>query len=649
MPYDIVEDHPRCDSGDYGLEKEGEFMGCHSSEESAQDQIAAIEANKSTGEGSTHLVGPHGSEVKDLDDKGTVGGYLVVFGSPTETDLERDFFTKQTDFWLSGGEGKSAALYAHGTDPKLGKRRIDKDWGSLVLKDAGVWMETQIEKRSEYEEAILQLAKEGKLGLSSGTASHLVEREAVEEGKEGVTKITQWPLGLDASLTPQPAEPRTSVQPLKGLTFPTIKDLASLGIGEAPGGDEEALRPEKQPGFRCFPGQHRKDSPTEEEIEKRYEAFQDATNMSASEVEEWAESDCSDLASQNPSEVRERVIGLLRTNKDDWGEEEYRDAGRVVSFISRMRGVQQGDPAEEGCPSERDIALRNWAFDPSKSSKEKSTDMGVLVDLGIANIKASVSNLAEGDYVRWDSAGGVAHGEVVSIGMGETLDPNTTDRTYDTSEDEPGLLIALVDRNEEGDIERRTNDDGEDMTVYHLPQTVEKVEASDVKSSPDFVPDLPGKTYGEFWGDISAKETHTNEISLLEKRRLIESDFNEQFDAPANVMAIYDSFVIVRMRRSGSKKTFRVDYSGSATGGYDFANMSEWAEVVQMNTYRDRTRSLAMDSEEQEEAREAMRDLNNFVNRRLSDANGRGSSDTGSAKSGDSFEDALDSLLSFTE
>jgi len=106
---------------------------------------------------------------------------------------------------------------------------------------------------------------------------------------------------------------------------------------------------------------------TEEEISGRYDEFQSAVNMNASEIEQWGKNDCADQASENPQEVRNRVIRLLRTPKADWGDSEYEAAGRVISFVSRMRGVQGGDAPSEDCPSKRTISLRNWGFDPSKS------------------------------------------------------------------------------------------------------------------------------------------------------------------------------------------------------------------------------------------------------------------------------------------
>lgn len=147
-----------------------------------------------------------GGEVKALDDTGKVGGYLVRFSGPNDPDLVGDFFTKDTDF---GTARESPVLYHHGQDATIKSARLGH--GTLKVDGVGVWLEGQLELRNEYEEAIFEMAKQGKLGWSSGTASHLVEREAV--GKSWFIK--SWPLGLDASLTPTPCEPRTKAIPLK--------------------------------------------------------------------------------------------------------------------------------------------------------------------------------------------------------------------------------------------------------------------------------------------------------------------------------------------------------------------------------------------------------------------------------------------------
>ena len=167
----------------------------------------------------------YGGEVKALGD-GKVGGYLVRFSTPSDPDLEGDFFTKDTDF----GELSETAVYIHHRMPikhASGKMFHFKDAvgkGTLRVDDVGVFMEAVIEMRGEYEEvvkeiykdAFMKLVEEHKFGLSSGTAGHLVDREP----QGNAYWIKKWPLGLDASLTPTPAEPRTNIVPLKTLYAP---------------------------------------------------------------------------------------------------------------------------------------------------------------------------------------------------------------------------------------------------------------------------------------------------------------------------------------------------------------------------------------------------------------------------------------------
>ena len=181
-----------------------------------------------------------GGELKALGD-GRVGGYLVRFGTPDETDLTGDYFAADTDFDLDDGAGKSTVLYHHGLDATLKRRKLGR--ADLRIDDVGVWMEAQLKLRDEYDRAIYGMVEAGKMGLSSGTAPHLVEREAVGNA----SKITVWPLGLDASITPIPAEPRTSVVPLKSyldMAAPYVKALLPEGDGAtAPADATEASQP----------------------------------------------------------------------------------------------------------------------------------------------------------------------------------------------------------------------------------------------------------------------------------------------------------------------------------------------------------------------------------------------------------------------
>lgn len=171
----------------------------------------------------------YGGEVKALEG-GKVAGYLVRYTSADAPDLTGDYFAADTDL---GDAQSSPVYYHHGLDAKMGKRVIGR--GSLNRDDVGVWIEAQLDMRDDYEKAIYEMAQAGKLGWSSGTASHLVERRA--EGK--AQRITKWPLGLDASLTPTPAEPRNTAVPLKSLT--SIPEADEAGE-DKPAVDEDVIQ-----------------------------------------------------------------------------------------------------------------------------------------------------------------------------------------------------------------------------------------------------------------------------------------------------------------------------------------------------------------------------------------------------------------------
>ena len=189
------------------------------------------------------LVVTTGPALKALGD-GKIGGYLVMFGDATKTDLSAmaDYFTPDTDFDLEDGTGKATVLYHHGMDATLKRRKLGR--ADLRTDDVGVWMESQLALRDDYERAVYSMVEAGKMGLSSGTAPHLVEREAQANGAH---KITRWPLGLDASITPIPAEPRTSVRAFKtylDMAEPYVKALSQAGATQAPATDATEAKAE---------------------------------------------------------------------------------------------------------------------------------------------------------------------------------------------------------------------------------------------------------------------------------------------------------------------------------------------------------------------------------------------------------------------
>ena len=147
-----------------------------------------------------------GSTIKDLGN-GRIGGHLVLFTTAADPDLTGDYFTAKTDFAVKASTNPML-FYNHTFDDVIGDRELGD--ASVKVDDTGVWVEAQLALRDEYERKIYEMAKAGKLGWSSGTAGHLVRRKKVGKSYE----ITKWPI-VEASLTPTPAEPRTSVMSMK--------------------------------------------------------------------------------------------------------------------------------------------------------------------------------------------------------------------------------------------------------------------------------------------------------------------------------------------------------------------------------------------------------------------------------------------------
>jgi hypothetical protein len=174
-----------------------------------------------------------GGEIKSLGD-GRFGGYLVRFTDATKRDLAGDYFTRDTDFGIKSGA--ATPVYFNHRLPlptRDGKEVVIKakiGEGTLTVDEDGVLIDAIVYNREKYEKAIIEAGKQKKLGWSSGTASHLIDRE--EDGR-----IKTWPLSLDASLTPIPCEPQNSAVPAKAyaaLKFQSVEFEEDEELTEPP-------------------------------------------------------------------------------------------------------------------------------------------------------------------------------------------------------------------------------------------------------------------------------------------------------------------------------------------------------------------------------------------------------------------------------
>ncbi len=156
-----------------------------------------------------------------------IGGYGVLFGG---RDLDGETFTPETDYQL-GLVPRKPVYYDHA------QRDIKTPLGMAVEArpdDTGIWVEAELDRSRQYVERVMALVHAGRLGWSSGSVSHLAQREG------GVIK--SWPV-VEFSLTPTPAEPRTlGVREIKSLDdlLTQLGDLLPEAAEDSGGADEDA-------------------------------------------------------------------------------------------------------------------------------------------------------------------------------------------------------------------------------------------------------------------------------------------------------------------------------------------------------------------------------------------------------------------------
>ena len=102
-------------------------------------------------------------------------GLAIPFGSPTERDLQGEWFSKRTDLHLDWfpTDGRPT-LYHHDLDKDVSGETIGRQV-SHEVRDDGVWVEVQLAQRSKWVELIRRLLDRDGLGFSSGALPSLVE------------------------------------------------------------------------------------------------------------------------------------------------------------------------------------------------------------------------------------------------------------------------------------------------------------------------------------------------------------------------------------------------------------------------------------------------------------------------------------------
>lgn len=162
----------------------------------AHDRLVAAGAQCGTAKAWTRA-----SAVKSVGG-GRVEGLLVRYTNPNEFDVEQDYFTPQTNLGVKDGQ-ELPLLFHHGRDKDVGSRPIGR--GIVKFTDAGLWFQSWLDRRDQYEQFILKMIELGKCGYSGG-APYIVRAPTAGKARRVVT----FPL-VEGSVTPTPADPGNRV------------------------------------------------------------------------------------------------------------------------------------------------------------------------------------------------------------------------------------------------------------------------------------------------------------------------------------------------------------------------------------------------------------------------------------------------------
>lgn len=121
-----------------------------------------------------------------------------------------------------------------------------------------------------------------------------------------------------------------------------------------------------------------------EEKDELYKKWKKLVNMSGKEIQSFLDSDGGEEAGLSRKEAGKAgtkgkkitsgrdsaraIIRMLDTPKDKWTPNDWKWAGKQVSFISRMKGASGGLRDDKGRPTRKLLALKVWGYNPEKKS-----------------------------------------------------------------------------------------------------------------------------------------------------------------------------------------------------------------------------------------------------------------------------------------
>jgi hypothetical protein len=210
MPYSV---RPRNGKFQVVKDDDGKVMGEFDTRGEARDQMRALYANESdAGKGmldlsyikSLHLATLPDVAVKNIGND-QIQGYLVLWGSSDQVDLDTEYFDPNSDFWDAPLKGAQRPLtWDHAQDNSTKSDPVIGAIAETGNDEIGKWYIAQLKRNHQYRRAVDKLIGEKAVGTSSDTAPQYVIRE---KAKSGAVYLKRWPL-FAAALTTTPCEPR---------------------------------------------------------------------------------------------------------------------------------------------------------------------------------------------------------------------------------------------------------------------------------------------------------------------------------------------------------------------------------------------------------------------------------------------------------
>ena len=120
----------------------------------------------------------------------------------------------------------------------------------------------------------------------------------------------------------------------------------------------------------------------EDEKEETYKKWNELVNMSPKELSDFIDSEEGEEAGLSRKDARDAgaggrkitsgrdsaraIVRMLKRDKEEWSDNDWKWANKQINFISRMRGNEGPNRDEKGRPTRKLLALKIWGHDPEK-------------------------------------------------------------------------------------------------------------------------------------------------------------------------------------------------------------------------------------------------------------------------------------------